>query len=119
MSEFDEKIKQMRSLSIYANEGMSIFEILRNTHIPGWAWSKTGFPQGGHEFCLRKNNSNEFVALSFESNTSSRATSSNVIPYDWENDPVGANSLLEELSSALTLAGIYNSVIASANDRGI
>ncbi|HFQ5314276.1 TPA: hypothetical protein ACGVA1_004193 [Vibrio vulnificus] len=115
MSEFDDRVNKMRSLVIFAPEGKSVFDLLRESEIEGWEWSRTHFPQGAAEFCLRKGE--EFVALYFESFTSSRATSLNVIPYDWNHDPVGANALIQELSVALTSAGIDNSVIASQNDR--
>jgi hypothetical protein len=110
----EQKTNKMRSLVIHAPEGKSAADLLKNTAINGWKWSDTGFPPGSHQHCLRKGD--EFVALRFESEKSDRANSSNVMPYDNNNDPEGANKLIKELSSALTNADINNSVIASVND---
>lgn len=114
MSEFDEKINKMRSLVVYAPEGESVVKLLKTTYVDGWTWSTTDFPSGGNPYCMRKGE--EFIAIRYESETSSIAHSSNVIPHDWNNDPEGANKLIQELSIALSNAGINNTVIASSND---
>ena len=114
MTEIEEKTNKMRSLVIYAPEGKSAVDLLKNANVNGWEWSKTDFPTGGHQHCMRKGD--EFVAIRYESETSNNAHSSNVIPYDWNNDPEGANKLIKELSDALTNAKINNSITASIND---
>ena len=114
MSEFDEKINQMRSLIIHAPSGTSVFKLLKNSNIKGWKWSETGFPSGSHQNCLKRGK--EFVAISYENETIDRAGSSNVMPYDSQNKPQAANKLIQELSKALTEANINNNVLASVND---
>lgn len=114
MIDFQEKIDTMRSLVIYSNENYTPIYLLKNTNIKGWEWSDTNFPSGAHKHCMRKGD--EFIAISYDNEMSNVVHSSNVIPYDWNNDPEGANKLIKDLSDALTNAGINNSIIASTND---
>lgn len=111
----EEKTDKMRSLVIFNKNGKSVFELLKNTDIKNWALTDSGYADiGGHPYCLRKGD--EKVLLRLDSELISKANSSNVMPYDSNNDPEGANKLIKELSDALTEAGIENSIIASNND---
>lgn len=104
----------MRSLIIFAPNQESVFTLLKYTKVDGWFFSETGFTPPGHKYCMKR--LNEFVALYFDDKSINVAFSSNVVPHDFNDDPRGANKAIQELSNALTSAGIKNSIVASNND---
>lgn len=99
----------MRSVLIYGAERNILLDQLSS--IPGWELKPLGI-EGGHEHCLSKGD--EKIALRIIA--PNVISTSNVLPYDWERNQDKANTLLNELSKALTGAGIENVVSASDDD---
>ena len=99
----------MRSVLIYGGKECILLDQLSS--IPGWELKPLEIP-GGHEYCLSRGN--ERIALCII--TSNVISTSNVFPYDREHNQDKANEILNELSNALTAAGIPNNVSASDDD---
>lgn len=99
----------MRSVLIYGPEGNNLLDQLSS--ISGWDLKPLGI-EGGHEHCLSKGD--EKIALHVIA--PNVILTSNVLPYDLESSQDKANSLLNELSNALTDAGVGNVVSASDAD---
>lgn len=105
----DENQRKMRSVLIYGSEGDILLDQLSS--IPGWELKPLGI-EDGHEHCLSKGDGK--IALRIIA--PNVISTSSVLPYDWERNQDKANTLLNELSGALTGAGIENVVSASDED---
>lgn len=105
----DENQRRMRSVLIYGAEGNNLLDQLSS--IPGWDLKPLGIA-GRQEYCLSKGDEK----ISLRIIAPNVISTSNVLPYDWERNQDKANKLLNELSNALTAAGIENVVAASDND---
>lgn len=115
MSDIDERIAQMRSLTIFDDEGGSVIDRLKNTKIDGWEWSETNFPAGGEPYGMKKGE--VIVAIRYTKESSNIAFSSNVLPSDAEHNVASANMAIQDLSDALLKVGIQSNVVTSDNDK--
>lgn len=107
----DSRINEMRNILIYAPDGVSVEDTLKN--VKGWSFEELGIPEG-HKFCLRNGDTTIAIFKSAEN----IVMTSNVLPHDLDHNKDKANEALLKLKAALDESDIQSVVTASDKDLG-
>ncbi|MCC5062978.1 hypothetical protein [Xanthomonas campestris] len=82
-------------------------------NLKGWRYESSGTPGSNEPRLVSTKDEEVFVVLVTYTDLS---MTGGVFPHDWESDQSRANVVLNELSEAMTQAGIVNYITASDND---